>query len=305
VLAGAIGLPIAAVAGVLGAFWRKLDEEELLPEDLKNMDPMFWFRTIFLPSQLGHITIGGKTLSSIVERGPLNALTGLDISGRTGMSNLWSHDSKEYKTVREELVAAALDRAGPSVSMVLSLADAYDAFSKGDMQKGVEKMLPAGFRNFVIAHKYATEGAKDVTGVQIMSKDSFRRGELIGQAIGFRPDLLANAQYVNFRANGLALRIENERTKLLNSLGRVTRDLAKEGPEALSDVFKEIQKFNSKNPSYRITEKNMKDSLDKRAEQQASSFKGVVLTDKNAPVFIRSLAASRKELAEREKEAKP
>lgn len=305
VLAGAIGLPIAAVAGLLGAFWRKLDEEELLPEDLKSMDPMFWFRTIFLPSQLGHITIGGKTLSSIIERGPLNALTGLDISGRTGMSNLWSHDSKEYKTVREELVAAALDRAGPSVSMVLSLADAYDAFSKGDMQKGVEKLLPAGFRNFVIAHKYATEGAKDVTGVQIMSKDSFRRGELIGQAIGFRPDLLANAQYVNFRANGLALRIENERTKLLNSLGRVTRDLTKEGPEALSDVFKEIHKFNSKNPSYRITEKNMKDSLDKRAEQQASSFKGVVLTDKNAPVFIRSLAASRKELAEREKEAKP
>jgi hypothetical protein len=49
----------------------------------------------------------------------------------------------------------------------------------------------------------------------------------------------------------------------------------------------------------------MKDSLDKRAEQQASSVKGVVLTDKNAPVFIRSLAASRKELAEREKEAKP
>jgi hypothetical protein len=302
VLAGAIGLPIAAVAGLLGAFWRKLDEEELLPEDLKNMDPMFWFRTIFLPSQLGHITIGGKTLSSIVERGPLNALTGLDISGRTGMSNLWSHDSKEHKTVREELVAAALDRAGPSVSMILSLADAYDAFSRGDMQKGVEKMLPAGFRNFVVAHKYATEGAKDVTGAPIMSKDSFRRGELIGQAIGFRPDLLANAQYVNFRANGLALRIENERTELLNSLNR---DLVKSDFKKFSGVLKEIQKFNSKHPSYEITEDNITGSLEKRAEQRASSLKGVVLTDKNVPVFIKSLAASRKELAEREKEAKP
>jgi signal peptidase I len=302
VLAGAIGLPIAAVAGLLGAFWRKLDEEELLPEDLKNMDPMFWFRTIFLPSQLGHITIGGKTLSSIVERGPINALTGLDISGRTGMSNLWSHDSKEYKTVREELIAAALDRAGPSVSMVLSLADAYDAFSKGDMQKGVEKMLPAGFRNFVVAHKYATEGAKDVTGAPIMSKDSFRRGELIGRAIGFQPDLLANAQYVNFRANGLALRIENERTELLNSLNR---DLVKSDFKKFSGVLKEIQKFNSKHPSYEITEDNITGSLEKRAEQRASSLKGVVLTDKNVPVFIKSLAASRKELAEREKEARP
>jgi hypothetical protein len=45
--------------------------------------------------------------------------------------------------------------------------------------------------------------------------------------------------------------------------------------------------------------------LEKRAEQRASSLKGVVLTDKNVPVFIKSLAASRKELAEREKEAKP
>jgi hypothetical protein len=185
--------------------------------------------------------------------------------------------------------------------MILSLADSYDAFSKGDMQKGVEKLLPAGFRNFVVANKYATEGAKDVTGAPIMSKDSFRRGEIILQAIGFRPDLLANAQYVNFKANGLVLRIENNRTELLNSLNR---DLVKNDFKKFSGVLKEIHKFNSKHPSYEITEDNMLESLEKRAERRASSLKGVVLTDKNVPVVIKSLAASRKELAEREKEAK-
>jgi signal peptidase I len=302
-LAGAVGLPMfSTIMGLLGVLWRELDDDDMLPMDMKHLSPELWFRTVFLPNQLGDVTIGGKKLSAIMERGPINALTGLDIGGRTGLDNMWIRDTKEHKNVREEIMAIAVEKAGPGVNMILSLADAYEAFANGDYRKGVEKMLPAGFRNFVLAHKYATEGAKDVKGAQLMSKDSFRTGELIGQSIGFRSDLLANTQYVNFKVQGLEQHIVNERTQLLNNLDR---DFAKSNFKEFSDVLKDIQKFNSKFPSYAITEDNIVGSLEKRAEQRAASLKGVVLTEKNVPVFIKSLRPSREELAQREKESRP
>jgi signal peptidase I len=302
-LAGAVGLPMfSTIMGLLGVLWRELDDDDMLPMDMKHLSPELWFRTVFLPNQLGDVTIGGKKLSAIMERGPVNALTGLDIGGRTGLDNMWIRDTKEHKNVREEIMAIAVEKAGPGVNMILSLADAYEAFANGDYRKGVEKMLPAGFRNFVLAHKYATEGAKDVKGAQLMSKDSFRTGELIGQSIGFRSDLLANTQYVNFKVQGLEQHIVNERTQLMNNLDR---DFAKSNFKEFSGVLKDIQKFNSKFPSYAITEDNIVGSLEKRAEQRATSLKGVVLTEKNVPVFIKSLRPSREELAQREKESRP
>jgi hypothetical protein len=101
---------------------------------------------------------------------------------------------------------------------------------------------------------------------------------------------------------GLEQRIVNERTQLLNNLDR---DFAKSNFKEFSGVLKDIQKFNSKFPSYAITEDNIVGSLEKRAEQRAASLKGVVLTEKNVPVFIKSLRPSREELAQREKESRP
>ena len=300
-LAGAVGLPTFSILmGLVGAFWKALGDDDLLPADLKEMSFSLWFRTVFLPSLFGNTTIGGKKLSAIIERGPVNALTGLDIGGRTGLDNMFFREGKEPKNLREEIMALAVEKAGPGVNMILSYADAYEAAANGDYQKFVEKALPAGFRNFVIAHKYMTEGAKDTRNVQLLSKDAFATGELIGQAIGFRSDLLANAQYVNFKVQGLEQRINNERTKLLNNLDR---ESAKSNFKAFTDTMKDIHKFNTKFPSYAITEENMLDSLHKRAEQRAASFKGVTLTEKNVPVFIKALKESREELAKREQEA--
>jgi hypothetical protein len=303
ILAGAIGLPMfSTVMGLLGAAWKELEDKDELPTNLKGLSFQLWFRSVFLPEQLGNITIGGEKLSTIVERGPVNAFTGLDIGGRTGLDNLWMRDDKEHKNAREEIMALAIERAGPGINMLLSYADSYEAFANGDYKKGTEKMLPAGFRNFVAAHKYATEGAKDVKGAQIMSKDAFTTGELIGQSIGFRPDLLANTQYVNFKVSGLEQRITNERTQLMNNLDR---EFSRGNNKEMVEVVKDINKFNSKFPSFEISEENITDSLEKRAEQRGSSFKGVVLTEKNAPIFIGALGESRRELAAREQKQKP
>ncbi len=299
VLAGASGLPMfSTIMGLIGAAWEKMRGDEDWPKELKNLSFELWFRTVWLEEQLGGTKIGGKKLSEIVDRGLANAMTGLDIAGRTSLNNMWLRDTKESKTVREGAMALALEKAGPSASMVLSWFEAYEAFQQGDFDKGVSRALPAGFRNFKTTYDLYKEGAKDNKGVQILSKDAFSTGQLIFQAVGFRSDLLANTQYVTFKVIGLEQKILNERTQLLNRLDREFRE--KDFKGFSETLGKRVNKFNREYPSYALEADDVTGSIETRAEQRAGSYRGVKLTEKNVPVFIKALRPSREAAREAE-----
>lgn len=302
ILSGAAGLPMfSAVMGLIGWAWGAIDDDEK-PKDAKDLDFILWFRTVFLPEQLGHITIGDKKLSDVVDRGLLNAFTGLDFASRTQLNDLWFRDLKETRTAREELTQYAIEKAGPGVNMILSWADAYEAFKNGDYQKGVEKISPALIRNLVLTHKYATEGAKDNKGAQIMSKDAFTTGELIGQAIGFRSDLLANTQNVTFKLIGIQQKIENERQKLFDNIDREYRN---KNFKAYNNILtKDVVAFNKKYPAFAIEVDDLQSSLERRAKQRNESWRGLRLNEKNAALFAPVAKPSRMAIAEREREAK-
>ena len=299
VLAGAAGLPgFSAVMGMLGVAWRDVFKDKDMPEDLRSMDFELWFRQVFLPEVF-------PTFHDVIERGLINKLTGENVADRAGVNNMFSRDTKETKTVREGAMAMALEKAGPAANMILSIAESFEAFMNGDYQKGVEKGVPAGFRNYVVAHKYATEGAKDYKGAPLLRADSFTKGELIGQAIGFRPDVLSNAQYVNFEVTKIEQRINNQKTQLLNNLNRSFRQIKPGDASSVADYakyFKDIEKFNKKYPSFEITSDELNDSLEKRAEQRVSSYKGININDQNALFAVKAAKASREALYEREKQ---
>ena len=300
ILAGAVGLPMfSMIMGLLGWAWR--DEDK--PQELQDMDYETWWRTVWLPEKMGHITIGGRPLSAIIERGPVNGLTGLDISSRTSLNDLWLRDTKETKTAREGALALAVEKAGPSANMILSYADAYEAFTNGDYQKGVEKISPALVRNFVMTHKYATEGAKDNKGAEIMAQGTFTSGELLGQAIGFRSDLLANTQQVAFKMNAINQRVDNERTKTLNNLAR--EYLVGENTGKWDGYLKQLdkrEKFNTRYPEKAITDDQLIDSLDKRQKQRGEAWAGVTVDEKSMPYAGEAMLNITDEIARREKE---
>jgi hypothetical protein len=298
VLAGAAGLPMfSMVMGLMGAAWNELKDDDW-PEDMKSMDFEAWWTTVGLAEWLGPAEIGGIPLSDVLVHGLANALTGLDIAGRTGLNNLFTRDSKEYKTIRESLTAKILEHAGPSANMVLSVADGVDAAMQGDYAKAVKRWSPAGFRNFVTAHELATEGAKDNKGTEIMSKDAFSTGMLIGQSIGFRPETLANVQYATFKVLGAQQKVMNEHNLIIDKLDRAFRTGNDKAFEATLD---EIDKFNGKYPQNAILSDEIMNSLEKREEQRAISNRGVTPTEKNMfldEVLQRSREAATK--AERE-----
>jgi hypothetical protein len=299
VLAGAAGLPgFSAVMGLLGVAWRDIFKDKDMPDDLRATNFELWFRTV-------HLAEVFPKYHDVIDRGLINYLTGEDVAARAGIDNMFTRDTKETKTVRDSAMVMALEKAGPSANMLLSLAESYEAFMNGDYQKGLEKGIPAGFRNYVLAYKYATEGAKDYKGAPLLEADSFKKGELIGQAIGFRPDVLSNAQYVNFQISKLEQRFNNQKTQLLNNLDRTYRQIKPNDPDSIKEYakyFEDIEKFNKKNPSFAITADEIANSLEKRSEQRGSAYKGININDRNAPFAIEASKPSREALYERERQ---
>ena len=285
------------IIGLLGWIWSKLEEEEGWPKTLKDLDFITWFRTVFMPEKLGHISLGGVSLSNLVEslggvslsnlvdRGPINAITGLDVASRIGLNDLpivGGRDTKEAGSAKEATSAFILDKiGGPTASMALSWGEAYDAYVLGDYQKMSEKASPAIVRNLLTAYRFSTEGAKTNTGVQILTAQNFRTGELIGQAIGFRPDIIANAQKTAFKLIAVERRIEKERDALLDKLDLQRRQSTISGFDNFSKLSREdVRKFNLKYPTFAIAKDTIMESLDARAKQRAESVVGVQLDAK-------------------------
>jgi hypothetical protein len=274
------------IMGLIGWAWGKMSDDEDFPDDLKKLDFITWFRTVFVPEHLGDVKIGGVPVSDLIDRGPINAITGYDIASRIGLNDLWGRDSKETKTSRESATAFMLDNfAGPTASLVFSFTDAYDAYALGDYQKMQEKLAPAAVRNLLIVNRMANEGMMTGRGKELVKKDDVKTGELIGQAIGFRPDLLAATQGPAFKLTGVEQRINNQRNLILNRLDFQHRKETDEGDEKFEQIIEnEVSKFNTKNPSYALDADTIYESILKKAEDRAGSRAGVNITEKNVSV---------------------
>lgn len=287
-LAGAANMAlINPILGLAGWAWSQLELDEDWPEELKDIDFKTWFFEVFLPENLGDVKLGDVPVSDLITRGPLNAITGSDIGSRIGLADLWGRDSKETKTSRDSAIAFMLDHfGGPTASLLLGFADAYDAYAMGDYQKMMERMLPAVARNLVVANKYADEGMKTGRGVELVGKDDVKKGEIIGQAIGFRPDILAATQGPAFKYSGVEQKINNQRNLILNKLDFQKRKETDAGDEKFDDIIEnEVAKFNKKYPAFGLNADAIYESLLKKAEQRASSRAGVAITEKNVSIL--------------------
>jgi hypothetical protein len=293
-LAGTVGLPfVNTIVGFVASALQHMSGDDDDPASLKNMDFILWVNTVFLPEMLGETNIGGVPLSDIISNGPANAITGIDIQSRTSLANMWFREGKETRTPREGVINYAVERAGPAANMVLSYIDAFTALQNGDTQKGMEKLLPAIVRGPLVSYKYFYEGAKGVRGEQILSNDSFTTGALLGQAIGFRSDVLANVQDINFKFYSLDQKIKFQRENILTNLKDA---YIKEDTARFDKFMAEVDKFNRKYPyeTVVITSDSILRSIEKSNKARAESYKGVELSPLNMGLFGEAMQPSRR-----------
>ena len=285
-VAGVPGMAMfSSIVGLLGWLWSKMSDDDDWPDELREMDLETWLRTVQIPEALGGMSIGSVPVSDVIDRGIFNAMTGWDIASRTQLNDMWGRDSKETKTARDSAIAFMVENMGPTASLGLSMADAYQAYTEGDYQKMWERMSPAAIRNWVMANKMMNEGIKTSAGADLVTKDNVKTGELIGRVLGFNPDINAITQVNNFKLNGVEQKILNKRNLILTRLNVQFKKESEAGDAMFDKIIEdEVSKFNRKYPSYAIDADTIVDSLSSKAERRASAVAGVAITEKSAPL---------------------
>jgi ASC-1-like (ASCH) protein len=292
---GLVGMPLyGVITDTVDALLNEFgDEEEKKQRRAKNPltsdNSNLRFRYEFLPENFGHIEITGldgrkHRLSELLEKGPISALTDINIGSRTSFDGMWFRDPNPGRNWKETAINILSTNLGPGVSTGLNLTGAIDDFSKGEVLRGLEKSVPALFRTPITAYRIGTEGAETTKGADMLSRDEINNRNLIAQAIGFPPTRLARIQEQSFESQKEVRKAQDQRAKILDGLHRVAFD--PEGDKAdLKEVFTRIKEYNRRYPieKFVIDIDTIERSLEAYANKRGMTYRGQVIEEKLAP----------------------
>jgi len=205
-------------------------------------------------------------------KGALNATLGVDVANRIGLGNLifrlnpYAQDQSAADIIMQGI-------GGPAWSVGSQFARGAMDVVDGEVQRGVESMLPSAFRNLAKVYRYGSEGAINTRkGNPIY--DDVTTGELMFQLFGFAP-------------TGYTLQSDINRSKK-----EIERGTAKRRKEALDDfhmalvsgdsddigsAIDDAISYNEAHPSWAITGSTIQKSMTMRFKTAAKMHNGVTI----------------------------
>jgi len=215
------------------------------------------------------------TLGEPLWKGPLVALTGVDVSGRIGLSNLLFRSNPYRNEFNiESFLYETL--GGPAGSTVKGFIDGNKDIQNGEFFRGVERMSPAFARNVLQTGRFAQEGALTRRGDAIV--DEFTFLELAGKLVGFSPARYTYANEVNRARKNLDRALNKKKSTLTKQLYKFTTagDF-----EAVNEVRKKIVQFNLKHPDVAITPESIERSMKRHQRTTSEMQAGTYITPRN------------------------
>jgi len=259
VFAGVMGLPlvgpILAMASMLGS-----DDDEP------------WDAEAALRNALAD-ALGTKT-SEVLMKGA-SRFGPADLSGRVGINNLLLPDVQDGLEGKDFSDAMVMSGLGPVVGILTNTFKGLAEIGQGHGMRGVETMSPVFLRSPLRSIRYATEGAQDKTGVMI--KDDVGMFSLAAQAVGFSPSEVRLATEGRSAIYSHTKRLDKRRTELMNDYVRAVQ---RDDMDSQQEIWAEIQTFNQKNPSRRISRVQAMQSLRQREKRVKQAEHGIYLPNK-------------------------
>lgn len=259
IFAGVMGLPlvgpILAVASMLGS-----DDDEP------------WDAEAALRNALAD-ALGTKT-SEVLMKGA-SRFGPADLSGRVGINNLLLPDVQDGLEGKDFSDAMVMSGLGPVVGILTNTFKGLAEIGQGHGMRGVETMSPVFLRSPLRSIRYATEGAQDKTGVMI--KNEVGMLSLASQAIGFSPSEVRLATEGRSAIYSHTKRLDKRRTELMTDY---VRAIQRDDADSQKEIWAEIQAFNQKNPSRRISRVQAMQSLRQREKRVKQAEHGIYLPNK-------------------------
>lgn len=262
---GLAGLPIAApvalVASAMSAAWPDDDEPEIIQMAYNGMKDVL-----------------GETAGQVVGKGALSAI-GLDLSGKIGQGSILNPvafadtDGKDMLS-KDWWVAAGVAMAGPAASTWLKLMDGAGMVADGEVQRGLERMLPVAAANLAKSFRVAGEGEVSRRGDVLMTPEEFSAFDIGAKALGFA--LVDSADMYEGRAAfDRAVRERKE------ARSRLLREVAQGGDGAVEDVAE----YNSRNPDFPITAKSIQQYLQERQKARQELRDGMRVGKRDVGIY--------------------
>ena len=228
-------------------------------------------------------TIVRKYIGEGWYKGALTSMLDVDVSQRVALTNLLFQVNRFNRNPSpEETIGYYL--GGPAWSVGKSFIRGTGELINGDMQRGIESMVPGAVRNGLKAIRYTEEGALTRRKDPIL--DDITTGQLFSQVIGFAPADYARRQEENQGLKRIEDTIRNNRSALLKKyyLAIRMRDY-----EEAREVKKEILAFNKRIgrsfPRAIITSDSVERSMRSHMKTSATAHNGIALS----PMFRTAL----------------
>jgi len=208
-------------------------------------------------------------------KGPINQLLSVDIASRTGFNGLlWREDPKRLAEIGPTLYALE-QAAGPAYGAFRSAERGLKLINEGQIERGMEALVPSFVRNGLKAFRLGTEGALTKDGTPIT--EDIGAYNAFMQVFGFNPAELAEAQARAGAMKTAEKAILARRGALLDKLDAARQSGDMDG---VQDIRQEIYDYNSKHPGKRITSETMSQSYATRRRNERESVDGVTLDRK-------------------------
>jgi hypothetical protein len=253
VFSGMTGMPLySTICAVIDALSDGDDDDDATPNDPYAASSADWrFRNWWLPRHFGAITLPGldgkqHSLSSIMERGPVSELSGVNFASRTAYDNMWFREGRPGDSMTETVQNYLFDNFSPGLSTGFNMVAAVEDWSKGDIIRGFEKISPALVKGSFSAYRLGAEGSRTRAGDLMVNKEDIESFPLLMQVAGFQPTEVATAQQDRIQKDKLFDRKLDERERLVREFTRAQYSHDATQEEVLS-AYEAMQEFSRKN----------------------------------------------------------
>jgi hypothetical protein len=187
-----------------------------------------------------------KYVGEFAYKGMLNYLTDIEIASRTSLSDLIfrSNPSGASSTFQENFLQTF---GGPAYGVASRIKRGLDFISEGNIERGVENILPSAFGNMFKALRFSTEGARTLRGDPIT--EDITAFSIAAQALGFAPAEYTRQLEINSQLKGVEKYILQNKTKLLQkwNIAKSQGDF-----EDANKYKEELKELNDKHPGLEI-----------------------------------------------------
>ena len=200
----------------------------------------------------------GPTVGGAIWYGPAGQMTGIDLTSRIGMPDLWFRSSDRDLEGEDAYNYWLQQTVGPVPGILEGFFRGAQLVGDGNWYRGIETAAPKVIRDAMKSVRYATDGVETMKGDPLL--DAVSSLDVLKQFAGFTPAQVAQQYELNSLLKNREARIIDRRQKLMARAAKAIMD----GKPLPEDVMEGIGSFNAEFPEYPITPKTLKRSIQSR-----------------------------------------